>query len=51
MASGTVWLGLWLHASARTALMLGALPFLPGQAVKVVAAAGIFASFARWRKA
>jgi len=51
MVSGTVWLGVLLHLHAGAAFLLGAAPFLPGQAVKVCAAAGIFASLQRWRRA
>ncbi len=51
MIAGTVWLGFVAHLSAKTAFALGAAPFLPGQVVKVVAAAGIFASLQRWRRA
>lgn len=47
MLIGTIWLGFLAHLSATTAFMLGAAPFLPGQAVKVCAAAGIFASLKR----
>ncbi len=47
MLAGTVWLGFFAHLSAQTAFTLGAAPFLPGQMVKVVAAAGIFASLRR----
>lgn len=51
MLTGTIWLGIWTHASAATAFTLGAAPFLPGQIVKVCAAAGIFASLQRFRRA
>jgi biotin transport system substrate-specific component len=50
MIAGTVWLGFVAHLSARNAFMLGAAPFLPGQIVKVMAAAGIFASLQRWHR-
>lgn len=36
---GTVWLALALHVGARTAVSLGVVPFLPGDAVKVAVAA------------
>jgi biotin transport system substrate-specific component len=51
MVMGTVWLGVTHHLSRGTAFTLGAAPFLPGQVVKVCAAAGIFASLQRWRRA
>jgi biotin transport system substrate-specific component len=41
MASGAGWLGLYLHHSAALTLRLAVLPFLPGQIVKIVAAAGM----------
>jgi biotin transport system substrate-specific component len=51
MISGTVWLGVLFLHTARAAFILGAAPFLPGQVIKVIAAAGIFASLQRWRRA
>lgn len=51
MVTGTVWLGFVAHLSAMTAFTLGAAPFLPGQIVKVCAAAGIFAALQRWNRA
>jgi biotin transport system substrate-specific component len=51
MTSGTVWLAVFLHLSARMAFALGTAPFLPGQAVKILFAAAIFASLGRWRRA
>jgi len=50
MVSGTVWLGLVVHLTAATSFRLGAAPFIPGQVVKVCAAAGIFATLQRWRR-
>lgn len=47
MVTGTIWLGFVAHLSAMTAVTLGATPFLPGQIVKVCAAAGIFAAVQR----
>ncbi len=51
MIAGVLWLGSLLHLTPAVALRLGLLPFLPGQAVKVLAAAGIFTSLRRWRRA
>lgn len=51
MLTGTIWLGVLAHLSAMGAFTLGAAPFIPGQVVKVCAAAGIFASIQRWRRA
>ncbi len=50
MVCGTVWLGFLLHAAAGTAFRFATLPFIPGQVVKVLSAAGIFASLERWRR-
>jgi biotin transport system substrate-specific component len=41
MISGAGWLSLSLHHSAALTLRLAVLPFLPGQLVKIAAAAGI----------
>lgn len=51
MVAGVFWLGSLLHLAPATALHLGLVPFLPGQAVKILAAAGIFTSLRRWRRA
>ena len=51
MISGTAWLGLIYLHSARLAFIAGMTPFIPGQIVKILAAAGIFASLQRWRRA
>jgi biotin transport system substrate-specific component len=47
MLSGTAWLGVILHLSPARALALAALPFLPGQLVKILAATGIATTLAR----
>lgn len=49
MTTGTLWLGLWLHLAPAAAFRLGALPFLPGQLLKVVTAAGLVTSIRRLR--
>lgn len=41
LLSGFVWLAVWTHAPAGSAFALAVLPFLPGEALKVVGAAGI----------
>ena len=51
MVLGVAWLGISHHLSPWLAIELGALPFLPGQVVKIVAAAGIFSALQRWQKA
>jgi len=44
MTSGAAWIGLYLHHSTPLTLKLAVLPFLPGQAVKILAAAGIYSA-------
>jgi biotin transport system substrate-specific component len=51
MFFGVVWLGFLLHLTPGIAFKLGVAPFLPGEIVKILAAAGIFASLQRWHKA
>lgn len=48
---GVAWLAISAHLPFLVALSLGALPFLPGQLVKIAAAAGIYTSLQRWRRA
>lgn len=50
MICGVLWLGFVLHTAPATTFKLGALPFLPGQIIKVLAAAGIATSIQRMRK-
>lgn len=47
---GALWLAAFTHAPARSVLGLGVLPFLPGDALKVAAAAGAAAGFRRLRQ-
>ena len=55
LATGAVWLALWTrgatHATATSVLMQAVLPFLPGEALKIAAAAGVGAGAARVRRA
>jgi biotin transport system substrate-specific component len=51
MTSGVVWLTVYLHHSFAAAFWLGAAPFLPGQVVKILAAAGLYTSYKRLRRA
>jgi biotin transport system substrate-specific component len=44
MVSGAAWLSLYLHHSAALTLQLAVLPFVPGQIVKIVCAAGIYSA-------
>jgi biotin transport system substrate-specific component len=50
LASGTVWLGLVLHLTVRSALAGGALPFLAGDFLKCVAAAGLASASFLWQR-
>lgn len=49
LASGALWLAFLTHASARSILSLAVLPFLPGDALKVIVAAVIAAGLQRLR--
>ncbi len=50
LACGALWLGVLTHASARTAVTLAVVPFLPGDALKVVAAAALVTGLRRLRR-
>jgi biotin transport system substrate-specific component len=50
LISGALWLGVVAHLSIKTAVTLAVVPFLPGDALKVVAAAGLAAGFERLRR-
>jgi biotin transport system substrate-specific component len=47
---GASWLAVFTHASASHVAMMAVVPFLPGEAVKIVAAAGIASAWTRLRK-
>ena len=48
---GFLWLAVGKHITPTAAFLLSVAPFLPGEIVKVVSAAGIFTSLQRWRRA
>jgi len=50
LVCGAVWLGVLTHASAQSVSALAVLPFLPGDALKIVAAATLAAGFQRMRR-
>jgi biotin transport system substrate-specific component len=50
LLSGFVWLSAYTHASAKSAFTLAVIPFLPGDALKVVAAAALANGFRRIRR-
>jgi biotin transport system substrate-specific component len=50
LCCGALWLAMLTHASARSALSLAVLPFLPGDALKIAAAAALAAGLRRLRR-
>ena len=50
LAMGAVWLGVLTHAAPMMVLNHAVLPFLPGDVLKVCAAAGIAVGASRWRQ-
>ncbi len=51
LVMGAAWLGFALHLHSGAAWTMGIAPFLPGEAIKIVAAAGIFTTLERWKRA
>jgi biotin transport system substrate-specific component len=50
LASGATWLAVLTHASAQSVLSLAVLPFVPGDALKIVAAAALSTGWTRVRR-
>ena len=50
LGCGAVWMAALTHAAASSVFSLSVVPFLPGDALKVVAAAGLATGFQRLRK-
>lgn len=50
LACGASWLAVLTHASVQSVLSLAVLPFLPGDALKIVAAAALSAGWIRLRR-
>lgn len=50
LSIGALWLGLLTHMAAGTVLMESVVPFLPGDALKVIAAASLAAGWQRLRR-
>jgi biotin transport system substrate-specific component len=50
LAVGAMWLGILTHAPVSAVLMQSVIPFLPGDALKVIAAAAIAAGWFRVRR-
>jgi biotin transport system substrate-specific component len=47
---GASWLAYYAHHSVSATWSLAVAPFIPGEIVKITAAAGIFSSIQRWRQ-
>jgi biotin transport system substrate-specific component len=47
---GAGWFAYYAHHSASSTWSLAVAPFIPGEIVKIAAAAGIFSSLQRWRR-
>jgi len=50
LAMGASWLAVETHASIAHVAMMAVVPFLPGEAIKILAAAGIASAWLRLRK-
>ena len=50
LAMGAIWFGMWTHTAPMTVLNHAVLPFLPGDVLKVCAAAGIAVGVSRLRR-
>lgn len=48
-ASGAAWLMTWTHASLYAVWIAAVAPFLPGEAIKILAAAGVYSTLRRHR--
>jgi biotin transport system substrate-specific component len=47
---GTIWFAFYAHHNAAAVWTMAVAPFIPGEIVKITAAAGIFGSLQRWRQ-
>jgi biotin transport system substrate-specific component len=47
---GASWLAHLLHTGGSATWTMAVAPFLPGEVIKIIAAAGIFSSLQRWRQ-
>jgi biotin transport system substrate-specific component len=50
LLTGALWLSMFTHAAGPAILMQTVVPFLPGDALKVMAAASLAAGWLRWRR-
>ena len=50
LGCGALWLGVLTHGAISTILTLGFIPFVPGEGLKIVAAAGITFGYHRFRR-
>jgi biotin transport system substrate-specific component len=51
LCSGAIWLAIFTHAAAQSVVTLAVLPFLAGDALKIIAAAALATGFGRLRRA
>jgi len=51
LALGTIWIAQFPHSSSFSIWTIAVAPFLPGEVVKIAAAAGLYTSFSRWNRA
>lgn len=49
-ALGAAWLAHFAHLNAAATWTLAVAPFIPGEIVKITAAAGIYSAFSRWKR-
>ena len=49
-AMGSLWLAHWLHLTPTFAWRLAVLPFLPGEILKIAAAASAYGAIRRWNR-
>ncbi len=50
LAMGALWLGIFTHAAFSHVILMGVVPFLPGEVVKILAASGIATAWTRLRQ-
>jgi len=48
---GTAWIAQFPHPASFSIWTIAVVPFLPGEIVKIAAAAGLYTSFSRWNRA
>jgi biotin transport system substrate-specific component len=48
---GTIWIAQFPHPASSSIWVIAVAPFLPGEIVKIAAAAGLYSSLSRWNRA